>query len=170
MAGALVDIVLNVGLLAVSVADIAHRVDQQSKAEQKALGVGQRRAPFSQLAPITPHSRAVLTSSSNMKFGNDCERLVNIAFQTSQTFPSLMGTYADITQYLQKELAKHYPDEHFHIVIGNNGDFDFSIGDGEYFAQIEQDRYRVVIFATKRDVSTKSDTHDANSQMKLLWK
>ena len=116
------------------------------------------------------HPRAVLTSSSSMKFGNDCERLVNIAFQTSQTFPTLMSTCADIIHYLQKELAKHYPDELFQVVIGNNGDFDFSIDDGEYFAQIEQDRYRVVIFATKRDASMKSDTHDANTQMRLLWK
>jgi len=119
--------------------------------------------------PSIQHARAVLTSSSTITFGNDCERLVNIAFQTSQSFPTMMGSYADIIQYLRKELAKQHPNEYFHIIIGENHQFGFSVDDGQYFAEIEQDRYRVLIFSTKQNSSAKSDTHDANSQMKLKW-
>jgi hypothetical protein len=115
------------------------------------------------------HARAVLTASSTITFGNDCERLVNIAFHTSQTFPTMMGTYADVSQYLRKELAKHHPNEYFHIIIGENHQFGFSVDDGQYFAEIEQDRYRILIFSTKQNSASKSDTHDANSQMLFVW-
>ncbi|CAF3479628.1 unnamed protein product, partial [Rotaria sp. Silwood2] len=52
-----------------------------------------------------------------------------------------MGTYADVHQYLRKELAKRYPNEYFHIIIGENKKFGFSISEDQYFAEIEQDRY-----------------------------
>jgi hypothetical protein len=119
--------------------------------------------------PTIQHERAVLTAASTITFGNDCERLVNIAFRTSQSFPSMMGTYADVSQYLSKELAIQYPDEYFHIIIGENHGFGFSVDDGQYFAEIEQDLYRVLIFATRQDPHTKPDTHDANSQMSFVW-
>ena len=119
--------------------------------------------------PPVQHDRAVLTASSTITFGNDCERLVNIAFRTSQSFPTMMSNCADISQYLRKELAKQYPDEYFHIIIGQNHAFGFSIDDGQYFAEIEQERYRVLIFSTKRESCTKIDTHDADSQMLFLW-
>ena len=118
----------------------------------------------------TPQPRAVLIASSNITFGNDCERLVNIAFQTSQAFPTMMGTYADVIQYLRKELAKQHPNEYFHIIIGSNDKFDFFVDDGGYFAEIAQVQYRVLIFTTKGNSQTKVDTHDANSQMLLVWK
>ncbi len=125
------------------------------------------------LGPLPPppsqHERAVLIASSTINFGNDCERLVNIAFRTSQSFPTMMGTYADVIEYLRKELAKHYPDEYFHIIIGKNHAFGFSLDDSQYYAEIEQDRYRVLIFATKQNLHSKSDTHDANSQMSFVW-
>jgi hypothetical protein len=114
-------------------------------------------------------TRAVLTASSNISFGNDCERLVNIAFGTSQTFPRMMSTYADVSQYLRDELAKQYPDEYFHIIIGKNKNFGFSIDDDQYFAEIEHARYRVLIFTTKQKSHTKLDTHHANSQMLFVW-
>jgi hypothetical protein len=117
-----------------------------------------------------PHERAVLIASSTITFGNDCERLVNIAFRTSQSFPSMMGTCADVSQYLRKELAKQYPGEYFHIIIGENHAFGFSVDDSQYYAEIEQDLYRVLIFATKQDPQSKPDTHDANSQMSFVWK
>ena len=59
--------------------------------------------------------------------------------------------------------------EYFHIIIGENHQFGFSVDDGQYFAEIEQDRYRILIFSTKQNSATKSDTHDADSQMKLKW-
>lgn len=115
-------------------------------------------------------SRAVLIVSSNISFGNDCERLVNIAFQTSQTFSKMMDTYADVIQYIRKELAKHYPDEYFHIIIGENEKFAFAVDDTQHYAEIKQERYNVLIFSTKVNPKTKSDSHDANSQMLLVWK
>ncbi|CAF3354277.1 unnamed protein product [Rotaria socialis] len=115
------------------------------------------------------NGRAVLTASCNIIFGNDCERLVNIAFETSQTFPTLMGTYADVIQYLRKELAKQHPDQQFHIIIGQNEKFGFSVEEDEYYAEIEQDRYRVLIFTTKQNPQIKSDIHDANSKMQFVW-
>jgi len=48
--------------------------------------------------PSVRHERAVLIASSTINFGNDCERLVNIAFRTSQSFPSMMSTYADLSE------------------------------------------------------------------------
>ncbi|CAF3682717.1 unnamed protein product [Rotaria sp. Silwood1] len=117
----------------------------------------------------TYHPRAVLVAASSEEFGKACERLVNIAFHTSQTFPTMMGTCADISDYLRKELTKQYSNEHFHIVIGKNHAFDFVVVDAVYLAEIEQDRYRVLIFTTKQDVRSKADTHDANSAMSLDW-
>jgi len=131
------------------------------------------RLPSRTLGPSLPppiqHERAVLIASSTITFGNDCERLVNIAFRTSQSFPTMMGTYADVSQYLRKELAKQYPEEYFHIIIGENHAFGFSVDDRQYYAEIEQNLYRVLIFATKQDPHTKSDTHDANNQMSFVW-
>ncbi|UJR28478.1 hypothetical protein I4U23_009716 [Adineta vaga] len=117
----------------------------------------------------TQHNRAVLISSSNVTFGNDCERLVNTAFETSRNFPTMMKTYGDISSYLRKELAKQYPNEFFHIIIGNNQHFGSSIDDGQYFAEIQEARYTVLIFTTKQNSQLKFDTHDANSQMSIVW-
>ena len=116
------------------------------------------------------HNRAVLISSSNIAFGNDCERLVNIAFQTSQSFPTIMSKCADVHQYLRDQLAKRYPEQYFHIIIGENQKFGFSVDEDQYYADIEQDRYRVLIFTTKYNSLTKTDTHDINSQMLFVWK
>jgi hypothetical protein len=119
--------------------------------------------------PAPQQERAVLLSSSSITFGNDCERLVNIAFRTSQSFPSMMSTYGDVIQYLRKELTKHYPNEYFHIIIGDNHAFGFSVDDSLYFAEIEQNLYRVLIFAGKQNPDIKSDTHDADSQIPFAW-
>jgi hypothetical protein len=121
------------------------------------------------LPPSIQHERAVLIASSTINFGNDCERLVNIAFRTSQSFPTMMGTYAAVSQYLRKELTQQYPEEYFHIIIGENQKFGFSVDDGQYYAEIEQNRYRIIIFSTKQNPHIKSDTHDANSQMSFIW-
>jgi hypothetical protein len=129
----------------------------------------QNRSLPTPLAPPIHHERAVLITASTITFGNDCERLVNIAFHTSQTFPSIIATWADFSSYLRKELAKQYPSQHFHIVVGENQGFGFSVDDGEYFAEIEQKRYRVLIFSTKQNDQTKSDIHEANSQLALMW-
>jgi hypothetical protein len=142
---------------------------EKSKTEQEASDRGRSKKSLSRFAAKSQYPRAVLIASSTISFGNDCERLVNIAFGTSQSFPTMMGTCADVSQYLRKELAKQYPDDYFHIIIGENHAFGVSVDDGQYFAEIEQDRYRVLIFSTKQNASTKSNTHDANSHMLFVW-
>lgn len=115
------------------------------------------------------HSRAVLISSSNITFGNDCERLVNIAFKTSQSFPSIIRTYSDCHHYPRTELAKQYPNESFCIIIGTNEHFGFAVEDGQYFAEIQHPQYHILIFTTKQNSQLKFDTHDANSQKAFKW-
>lgn len=115
-------------------------------------------------------SRAVLLVSSNIQFGNACERLVNIAFQTSQSFPTLMSTYADIIQYIRTELGKQYPNVDFQIIIGPNKQFGFSVDENHYFAEIAHEKYRLLIFTTEQKPQSKLDTHDTNSRMSLNWK
>jgi hypothetical protein len=165
----MVDGIVHMALLAVQGILTIYEVCEKTNRQDQLSGSGRSKRSLSQLSPISPHPRAVLIASSAITFGNDCERLVNIAFQTSQTFPSMMSTCADIIQYLRKELAIQYPNEYFHIIMGENHGFGFSVDDGQYFAEIEQERYRVLIFATKRDSQTKLDTHDVNSQMVLKW-
>ncbi len=147
----------------------AHRQQSRSKKSISSSQKQNRSLPVTS-SLLVQHRRAVLIASSNITFGNDCERLVNIAFQTSQNFPKIMGTYSDVSEYLRKELAKQYPNKYFHIIIGQNQKFGFSVDDGQYFAEIEQDQYRVLIFTTKQNSQTKCDTHDANSQMLFVWK
>ncbi len=147
----------------------SHAQQSRSKKSTSSSQKQNRSLPVSSLS-LAQHRRAVLIASSNITFGNDCERLVNIAFETSQSFPTMMGTYADVSQYLRQELAKQYPNEYFHIIIGQNKKFGFSVDDGQYFAEIEQDRYRVLIFSTKQNSHTKFDIHDANSQKLFVWK
>jgi hypothetical protein len=144
----------------------------EQRRTNRSTSSSRRTNQFSSASVVLPdqHPRAVLTASSNITFGNDCERLVNIAFQTSQTFPTMMSTYADVSQYLRQELAKQYSDQYFHIIIGRKENFGFSVDDGQHYAEIENDRYRVIIFTTKQNSQTKLDTHDANSQMLFVWK
>jgi len=118
----------------------------------------------------TQHERVILVEASSTTFGNECLRLVNIIFQTSQTFQSIMGTCGNVTQYLRKELFKKYPGEYFHIIIGQNKKFGFAINDGDYFAELEQEQYRVLIFTTKLDRKVNLATHETNIQMMLEWK
>jgi hypothetical protein len=169
MAGHLVEFIFQLVGGAIQLVFIAQEAHDKSKSEQKSSNGGRQKGSLSRFSAPSQYPRAVLISSSSMSFGNDCERLVNIAYQTSQTFPTMMGTYADVSQYLRKELAKHHPDEYFHIIIGENHQFGFSVDDGQYFAEIEQDRYRILIFSTKQNSASKSDTHDANSQMLFVW-
>ena len=121
-------------------------------------------------APSAQHERAILVEASSIQFGDECVRLVNIAFQTSQAFPSLMSTCGDISQHLRNELFKKYPGQYFHIIIGQNNAFGFAIDDDEYFAEIEQEQYRVLIFSTSFDKKVNLERHDANSLMILQWK
>ena len=113
---------------------------------------------------------ALLLDSSTAVFGNECLRLVNIAFQTSKMFPSIMATCDDISRYLQKELQQRHPKRCFHIIITENSNFGFALDDCIRFATVKQDQYQVLIFSTKSHKSIKMDTHDANNQMKLQWK
>ncbi|CAF1375446.1 unnamed protein product [Rotaria sordida] len=152
MVDGLIELIFNLTLWTFQGICIIFEAKEKTKSHQESSSRDRSKKSLSQLSPISSYPRAVLIASSSIKFGNDCERLVNIAFQTSQLFPTLMGTYADVNQYLCKELKKQYPDEYFHIII-----------------EIEQDRYRVLIYATKRYSHIKFDTHDANSQASFVW-
>jgi hypothetical protein len=162
MVNGLADLILNV------VSWTAQGILIYLEATEQAPDRPQNRRSLSSLSS-RKYPRAILIVSSSIHFGNDCERLVNIAFQTSQTFRTMMSTCSDISQYLRKELAKQYPNEYFHIIISENHQFGFSVDDSQYYAEIEQDRYRVLIFAPKQNPNIKSDTHDVNSQMRLQW-
>nr|ACI90393.1 hypothetical protein [Philodina roseola] len=116
-----------------------------------------------------PQIRAVLLNSSQIEFGNTCEQLVNVAFEMSQTSSKTMKTCTEITQYIQRELRKQYPKEKFYVIIGENNHFGFAVTDAQYLAEIEQERYRVLIFTTRRGAQLQFDTHDANSQMPLVF-
>lgn len=118
----------------------------------------------------TRYQRAILIEASSSIFGNECLRLVNIVFQTSQTFPLIMGTYGNINQYLRRELYRKYPNEYFQMIIGENKTFGFAIDDENYFVEIEQEQYRMIIFTTRLDRKNNLTTHDSNSQMILEWK
>ena len=169
MVDGLVELIIYTVLWTAQGISILFDAKQRSKAKQDSSSRSQSRATLSQLSLISQYSRAVLISSSSINFGNACERLVNIAFQTSQNFPTMMRTCADINKYILRELRKQYPDEYFHIIIGDNHAFGFSVGNDQYFAEIEQEQYRVLIFAAKQHSYTKLDTHDVNDQMELKW-
>jgi hypothetical protein len=119
---------------------------------------------------IIQYERAKLVESSSPTFGDECLRFVNIALQTSQTFPLMMGTCATMSQYLRKELMKQHPSEYFQIIIGENNAFGFAVSDSNYYAEIEQKQYRILIFTTNRRKKENYSMHDANSQMVLEWK
>jgi hypothetical protein len=119
---------------------------------------------------VIRHERAQLIDSSSDVFGNECLRLVNISFHTSQTFPLMMHTCATVSQYLRKELINRHSGEHLHIIIGENNAFGFTISDANYFAEIHQEQYRVIIFTTVKSRKIEYSAHDANSQMVLTWK
>ncbi|CAF3377013.1 unnamed protein product [Rotaria socialis] len=119
---------------------------------------------------ILQDESATLINSSTRAFGQECIRFVNIAFHASQMFPSMMGTFDDISQYIRQELIRRHPRKYFHIIIGENQGFDFAISDFEYFVDINYEHYRVLIFSTSLNEKVKFNTHDANTQMKLHWK
>ncbi|CAF2583642.1 unnamed protein product [Rotaria sp. Silwood2] len=142
----------------------------RSRREKKPHIIIDVATPTLSQSSTTQHQRVMLVEASSTVFGNECLRLVNIVFQTSQTFPSIMGTCINVCQYLLKELFKKYPGEYFHIIIGQNNAFGFAIDDDDHFAEMEQEQYRVIIFTTKLDKEVKLEMHDANSQMMLEWK
>jgi len=119
---------------------------------------------------ILRYERATLIDSSTIAFGNECIRLVNIVFHTSQMFPSMIGTCDIIIQYLREGLIKRHPSEHFQIIIGIDNDFSFAITDDGYFAEIKQEQYRVLIFSMNPHGQVKVHTSGVNNQMKLEWK
>lgn len=165
MAERLVELIFHIGIWTAQGVIVAMEASDRAKSQQGSSKNQQNK----RLSPITSYPRAVLISSSAMSFGSDCERLVNIAFQTSQTFPSMMRTYADVIEYLSKELKKRYPDEYFHIIISESDGFGLSIDENQYFAEIKQERYQVIIFSTKQNPKAKMDVHDANSQTPFVW-
>jgi hypothetical protein len=113
-------------------------------------------------------SCAILVEASSTTYDNECLRLVNIVFQESQTFQSIIGTCGNMNQYLQKELLKKYSDEYFRSIIDqNNAAFGSAIDDGDYFAEIEHERYRVLIFTTGSNGKVNLEIHDAKNDRKI---
>jgi len=162
--------------------DIGSNADTQRKKLNTNKSSGSRNRQEKQLPVIvgiaiptlsqsstTQHERVILVEASSATFDSECLRLVNIVFQTSQTFQSIMGTCGNVIQYLRKELFKKYLGEYFHIIIGQNNAYGFAIDDGDYFAEMEQEQYRVLIFTTRFNRKVNLETHDANSQMMLEW-
>ncbi|CAF1433831.1 unnamed protein product [Didymodactylos carnosus] len=94
------------------------------------------------------------TISNHHEFGMEIEQLVNITFSTSQSFPSLMNNYMDVIRYLKQELLKHYTTEEFIIIIGGTNSFNFDTDYGEYMAVVQQNNYKVLVYSTKRNLSS----------------
>ncbi|CAF1351946.1 unnamed protein product [Adineta ricciae] len=161
MAHGLADLIVNVAAWSLQGANLALEIHDGLKDKEK---------KSSAAASANQSPRAVLITASSASFARDCERAINIAFTTSQTFPTMMGTCADVDEFIRKELRKTYSRECFHIIIGENDAFGFSVDSGEHCVESTWDKYRIIIFSTKKNPQTKSDTHDANSQMTFKWK
>ncbi|UJR21036.1 hypothetical protein I4U23_024136 [Adineta vaga] len=170
MAHGLAELIINVGLWTVQGVCLAAEITDKIKSDEKKNDLSRHKRSLPSLISTSESPRAVLIESSSASFGHDCERAINIGFKTSQTFPSMMGTCADIDEYLRKELNKLYPQEYFYIIIGENNAFGFSVDAGQHFVEALYGKYRVLIFSTKKNPQTKFDTHDANSQMTFKWK
>ncbi|CAF1676955.1 unnamed protein product, partial [Didymodactylos carnosus] len=95
------------------------------------IDVSKRNSTTDSTISSTRYHRATLTTTSDQIFGKEVERLVNIAFSTGQTFPTMMKTYLEVVSYIKKELAQHYSNEQFIVVIGRNS-FDFQIDYAQY--------------------------------------
>ena len=113
--------------------------------------------------------KATLIDSSALIFGNVCLRLVNIACRTSQMFPSMMGTYLSVSQHLRQELRKEYPYKDFHIIIADNDSVGFAVGDGEQYAIVQQEQYRIMIFSIRKPSKSHSKTKALNGRRRLQW-
>ena len=168
MVDRLVELILNIVLWTAQGISIVYEAKQKTTSKHDSFNRNHSKSSLSQLSSISQYPRAVLIASSSLSFGNACERLVNIAFETSQVFPTMMSTCGNVIEYINNELTKQYPNDIFHIVIGEDHGFGFSIDDNPYFAEILQERYRVLIFSTKQNDS-KSVTNHTNHQMKFKW-
>lgn len=119
---------------------------------------------------ILHKERATLIESNTPWFGTACVRLVNIAFQTSQMFPSLMSTYLTVSQYIRKQLIEQCPHQDVQIFIADNSTIDFAVGNTAHFALIQQEQYCMLIFSTNRRKAVKSRIDTVNSSTQLQWK
>ena len=147
--------------------EIIYQVDSEKLHEQDLTNIAMPK--LSQLY-ILRRERAKLLNSNTINFGNECIRLVNIVFHTSQIFPSIMGASDTISQYLRNELTQRHSSKRFHIIIGEVNQFSFAISDINHFAEIQYEQYLVLIFSTESRQGINIDKHDANSQVKLQWK
>nr|ACI90392.1 hypothetical protein [Philodina roseola] len=139
-------------------------VDQLQKAMMDDLAIPK----LSQLC-VMRQEKATLIDSSTFIFGNMCLRLVHITLQTSQIFPSLMGSYLSVSQYLRQQLRKEYPYKDFYIIIADNDSIGFALGDGEQFAIVQQEKYRIMIFSTKKRGKNNLKMKALNGRRKLNW-
>lgn len=75
------------------------------QAKQDFLDLDQKRDHCLIYYLVYIHEQSFFIKFDNVHYDN-YERLVNIELPTSQTFSTMMGTCADISQYLCKELAQ----------------------------------------------------------------
>ncbi|UJR22302.1 hypothetical protein I4U23_025360 [Adineta vaga] len=114
--------------------------------------------------------RAYVIHSQGNGFGSYIERLVNVAHETHQSFPHLIGTLQDLINYLQEELERTYSQYQFSIIAGNSFDHDQIYS--QHFALIEHSGIKILIFSSvgcsyKSTTTTIDDQDDCNKS--LLW-
>lgn len=90
--------------------------------------------------------RARLIRSHGEGFGSHMERVINVAYETHQSFSNLMETLNDVISYLHEELDRVYPSQQFSIVVGKEFDFDLDAIDSTTFAWIEHGGLKFFIF------------------------
>lgn len=128
------------------------------------------RAPRLSQICISEPSKSFLIDCSSTAFGSVCERLVSIAFNMSRMFPTVMGSYHEVSEYLRKELQRQYPRKNFHIIISEDQTFSFATDLVNYFAILQQDEYQILIFSTGHKKKSEEIHQAVNGDIKFRWK
>ena len=110
--------------------------------------------------------RARLIDSRGEGFGSHIERLVNIAYETHQTFSNLIRTLNDLIDYLHQELNRTYPKHQFTILVGKH--FDFDRIESNLMAHVEHAGWKVLIFSCNGHADHRTLTMD-DEQKELVW-
>ena len=111
--------------------------------------------------------RARVLHSVGDGFGSHLERMVNVAYDTHQSFSNIIQTWRDLIDYLRKELERAYYPYQFSVVVGKHFDFDQS--STAHLAWIELGGMRVLIFSSLgcsfRFISTSTDELDDDKKV-----
>jgi len=114
--------------------------------------------------------RAHIIQSKGDGFGAYVERLINVAYETHQSFPNLITTLNDLINYIREQLERSYCQYQFSIIIGK--DFDYDQMSSHHSALIEHSGIKVLIFSSigcsyKLTTTIIDDIHD--DKKPLLW-